>query len=208
MNSKHNNETSDINPKSWLSKYRQNSIPYLIKMAFFYYAIGVALQIAGNYTAERTISGYVGPYVPYSLTIGLTSGPVEEIMFFGIPYYITGNPYLVLAAGTAWSVAHIFNTEVFQITNLAFGNFLFAVPHIFFSLRTWISGKGWFAIAFHSIWNITFLTSYCAITTNSCIAIGTGWYFIGDVISIVAAILLVVTANRLYRAKESKKKSL
>lgn len=204
MNSKYN-EICDINPRSWLSKYRQNSIPYLIKMAFFYYIFGIALQIAGNYAAEKVISGYVGPYVPYSLAIAMTSGPVEETMFFGIPYYVTGNLYLVLAAGTAWSISHIFNTEVLQITNLAFGNFLFTVPHIFFSLRTWISGKGWFAIAFHSAWNFAFLAWHCTTVSTSCVIIGSGWYFVGDVTSIVAAILLLVTTYRLSRGKENKK---
>ena len=199
MNQKYHDEIEDINPKSWLSGYHKTSVLYLVKMAFFYYAIGVILQIIGNYTAEHAISGYVGPSLPYSILIGITSGSVEETLFFGIPYYVSGNIYLVLATGAVWSVAHIFNTEVFQITSLAYGNFLFTVPHIFFSLRTWRSGKGWFAIVFHSAWNLTFLASYCIISGNSCTPIGNGWYFIFDVISIVAAILLVTSTYKLYK---------
>lgn len=201
MNSKYSDELEDLKPRSWLSKYRKTSVSYLVRMAFFYYIIGVILQIAGNYAAEHAISGYVGPSLPYSISIGLTAGPLEEILFFGIPYYVSGNIHLVLATGIAWSVAHLFNTQVMEVTNLAYGNFLFTVPHIFFSLRTWISGKGWFAVVFHSAWNATFLASYCIISGNSCIAIGNGWYFVADVISIIAAILLLTVTYRLYKRK-------
>ncbi|MGI0023284.1 MAG: hypothetical protein ACRD9Q_10545, partial [Nitrososphaeraceae archaeon] len=33
------------------------------------------------------------------------------------------------------------------------------IPHVFFSIRTWRSGKGWFAIICHSILNFILLTS-------------------------------------------------
>lgn len=201
MNYKDYDEIEDIKPRSWLSTYRKSSVSYLVKMASFYYTIGVALQIAGNYVAEQIISDYVGPSLPYSISIGLTSGPVEETLFFGLPYYLSGNPYLVLATGLVWSVVHVFNTEVFQITHLAYGNFLFTIPHIFFSIRTWMSGKGWFAIVFHSGWNATFLASYCLISGNSCIAIGNGWYFVLDAFSIIAAVLLLAVTYRLYKRK-------
>jgi len=201
MNYKYFYEIEDIKPRSWLSSYRKTSVSYLVKMALFYYAMGVILQIAGNYLASQVITGYVGPSLPYSISIGLTAGPVEETLFFGIPYYLSGNPYLVLATGLAWSVGHIFNTEVFQITHLAYGNFLFTLPHIFFSIRTWMSGKGWFAIVFHSAWNATFLASYCLISGNACIAIGNGWYFVLDVFSIIAAVLLLAATYRLYKRK-------
>jgi len=200
MNYKYYDIIEDIRPKSWLSRYRKTTISYLVKMAFFYYTIGVILQIIGNYIVQNAISGYVGPSLPYSISIGLTSGPVEETLFFGLPHYLSGNPYLVLATGVAWSIGHIFNTEVFEITNLAFGNFMFTVPLIFFSIRTWSSGKGWFAVVFHSGWNVAFLASQC-ISGKSCILIGNGWYFISDVISIIGAVLLIAATYRLYKKK-------
>jgi len=201
MNCKYHDEIADINPKSWLSVYHKTSVSYLVKMAFFYSAIGILLQTIGNSTAEHAISDYQGPSLPYSILIGLTAGPVEETLFFGIPYYVSGNIYLVLVTGVLWSIGHIFNTEVFQITNLAYGNFLFTVPHIFISLRTWRSGKGWFAVVFHSAWNLAILASNCVFIGDSCIIIGNGWYFAWDVISIIAAILLVSATYKLYKRK-------
>src|SRR5574342_192949 len=201
MNYRYRDEIADINPKSWLSAYHKTSVSYLVKMAFFYSAIGILLQTIGNFTAEHTISDYQGPSLPYSILIGLTAGPVEEALFFGLPYYVSGNIYLVLATGVLWSIGHILNTGIFQITTLAYGNFLFTVQNIFFSIRTWRSGKGWFAIVFHSAWNLAFLTSNCIFNGNSCIIVGNGWYFVWDVISIIAAILLVSATYRIYKRK-------
>lgn len=194
-------EITDINPKSWLSKYRKTSIPYLIKMGIFYSVIGIVLQQAGNYTAEHLIQNYSGPNIPYSVVIGLTSGPIEETVFFGLPFYLSGNYQIVLATGIIWSILHIFSTESFKITTLAYGNLLFAVPHIFFSLRTWISGKGWFAILFHSSWNVTFLVSYCLVEGNNCVLVGKGQYFILDLLGILSATLLLLATYRIYKYK-------
>ena len=194
-------EIIDINPKSWLSKYRRISVPYLIKMGIFYSVIGVVLQQAGDYTAQHLIQNYTGPLIPYSVVIGLTSGPVEETVFYGLPFYLGGNYQIVLATGIIWSLLHIFSTESLKITTLAYGNLLFTIPHIFFSLRTWISGKGWFAILFHSSWNVTFLVSYCLIEKNNCVLIGSGEYFLLDLLGIVSAALLLFTTYRVYRYK-------
>jgi|SRR5437588_9717456 len=194
-------EIADIHPKSWLSKYRRVSIPYLIKMGIFYSVIGIVLQQAGGYTAHHLIQNYTGPQIPYSIVIGLTSGPVEETVFFGLPFYLSGNYQIVLVTGIIWSVLHIFSTESLKITTLAYGNLLFAVPHIFFSLRTWISGKGWFAILFHSSWNAAFLVSYCLVEKNNCVLIGNGEYFLLDLLSIISAALLLIATYRVYQYK-------
>lgn len=194
-------EIIDINPKSWLSKYRRTSVSYLIKMGIFYSVIGIILQQAGDYLAQHLIQNYIGPNIPYSVVIGLTSGPVEETVFFGLPFYLTGNSQIVLATGIIWAVLHIFSTESIKITTLAYGNLLFAVPHIFFSFRMWISGKGWFAILFHSAWNVTFLVSYCLIEKNNCVSIGSGMYFFLDILGIVSAALLLFATYRVYQIK-------
>lgn len=193
-------ELYDINPRSWLSKYRKTSVTYLVTMGVFYLAIGLVLQLAGNNLAQHFISNYQIPSVPISITLGLSSGPLEEIVFFGTLFYLNGNYLMVLAGGIIWSVLHIFNTSNIVSTNLAYGSVFFTIPHIFFSLRTWISGKGWFAILFHTSWNAIVLGIQCTQGSN-CIPIGSGLAFFLDLSSIAATIVLAIALYRVYKHK-------
>jgi len=159
----------DINPKFWLGKYRKTSVVYLLKMLLFYHGIGFLLMLAGTYIADQLMSDYETPTIPRALIPVLAAGPIEETIFFGIPFYLFGNQYLVLATGSVWAAMHILNTgETITINNLAFGNWLFVTPSLFFSLRTWISGKGWFAIVTHSAWNGIFYALGCAAGEFTC----------------------------------------
>lgn len=191
-------ELHDINPKSWLSKYRKTSVSYLIKMGIFYLLIGLGLQQIGNDLAEHFIANYQVPSVPISITMGLSSGPLEEITFFGTLFYLNGNYLVVLAGGIIWSILHIFNTNNFMLANLAYGSVFFTIPHIFFSLRTWISGKGWFAILFHTSWNAIVLGIQCTRGAN-CIAIGSGLDFFLDLSSVAATAVLSIVLYRVYK---------
>lgn len=193
-------ELYDINPRSWLSKYRKTSVTYLISMGIFYLVIGLVLQLAGNNLAQHFISNYQIPSVPISITLGLSSGPLEEIIFFGTLFYLNGNYLMVLAGGIIWSILHIFNTSNIASTNLAYGSVFFTIPHIFFSLRTWISGKGWFAILFHTSWNAIVLGIQCTQGSN-CILVGSGLAFFLDLSSIAATAVLSIALYRMYRHK-------
>lgn len=193
-------ELHDINPRFWLSKYRKTSPSYLVKMGVFYLVIGLGLQQVGNILAQHFISNYQMPSVPISITLGLSSGPLEEIMFFGTLFYLGGNYLVVLAGGIIWSLLHIFNTGNFVLTNLAYGSVFFTIPHIFFSLRTWISGKGWFAILFHVSWNAIVLGLQCTQGAN-CIVIGSGMNFFLDLSSVAAILVLSIALYRIYRYK-------
>lgn len=188
----------DINPRFWLSRYKKTSIPYLIKMGIFYLVLGLGLQQVGNGLAHHFISNYQMPSVPISLAMGLSSGPLEEMMFFGTLFYLNGNYLAVLAGGILWSVLHVFNTTNFALTNLAYGSIFFTIPHIFFSLRTWISGKGWFAILFHTFWNAIVLGLQCAQGAN-CIVASSGLGFLMDMSSIAATIVLSVALYRIHQ---------
>jgi hypothetical protein len=169
-------------------------------MGVFYLTIGLALQQVGNSLAEHLIANYQIPSVPISITMGMSSGPLEEMIFFGTMFYLNGNYFLVLAGGIVWSVLHIFNTGNFTMTNLAYGSVFFTIPHIFFSLRTWISGKGWFAVLFHTFWNAIVLGAQCTQGFN-CIIIGNGKYFYLDLLSIFSTIFLTIVIYRIYRHK-------
>jgi hypothetical protein len=155
----------------------------------------------GNSLAEHMIVNYQIPTVPISITMGVSSGPLEEMIFFGTPFYLNGNYLMVFAGGIIWSILHVFNTNNFTMTNLAYGSVFFTIPHIFFSLRTWISGKGWFAILFHTSWNLIVLAFQCTEGLD-CIAIGSGKYFFMDLLSIFSTILLIIVLYRIHVKRE------
>jgi membrane protease YdiL (CAAX protease family) len=161
-------EKADFNPRTWLSKYRRNSIGYLFKMLLFYHGIGVGLLLLGTLIVQQIIPNYQEPTVPRSLVGVLAAGPLEETVFFGVPFYFLNSSQAVIVTGSIWAFLHIFNTPNIQAATLAFGNWLFVIPSLFFSLRTWASGKGWFSIAVHSAWNGIFFAAGCIGGSISC----------------------------------------
>ncbi len=192
-------EIHDINPKNWLKPFQKNSIPYLLKMGLFYHGLGLILMYAGSYFADKIIPDYTIPQIPVSISLALSSGILEESVFFGIPYYLSGHPLVLLGSGVIWSVAHLFNSGVLSMNNLAYGMFLLAIPNIFFSIRVWSSKKGWFAIMFHSVWNFTVLISYCTMGLRQC-------NIINDTYDVLNAIMAVSSGIIVYIAYQSTKK--
>lgn len=176
-------------------------------MAVFYHLISIGLTYAGSIFVVQLIPDYEEPFFPVSIVMAITSGPLEEILFFGLPYYLTANPYAVLVVGSIWSVAHIFSTQVFQLNTLGYVTFLATIPHLFFSLRTWISGKGWFAILFHTAWNLAFLLSYCSAGLRDCTIFGKGEHLAIDLYaiaitgSLVSVLYLLHTKSKLSKTK-------
>jgi hypothetical protein len=197
-------EILDINPKNWLKPYQKNTVWYMLKMGLFYHIIGLILMYLGSSLVTSVISDYTAPQIPVSISLAITAGFFEEAVFFGIPFYLSGNPLIMLGSGVVWSAAHLFNTGVVSIETLAYGGFLFSVPHIFFSLRTWASGKGWFAIVFHSGWNFAFLMMYCGMGLRECSVINEGIF---DALNIIMAITTVFMVYLAY-LKQVKKKSI
>ena len=209
--SKFSDMKKDINPLSWMSAYRQTSIGYLVMMVLFYHGIGIVVMLLGTLIVERVIiPGYEEPSrpIPLSIISVLSAGPIEETLFFGIPFYTLGNPFIVLAGGVLWATLHILNTDTLQINSLAFANWLFVIPSLFFSLRTWISGKGWFAIVSHSIWNLLFFNLACFIGeipySSSCRILSSETYtdeLGANITSLVISAALVLFTYLLYKRK-------
>ena len=197
-------ELQDINPRTWLRPFQKNSVPYLIKMAIFYQTLGIGLLNLGSFVASSVISDYSPPQIPVSVLLAIAAGPFEEAIFFGIPFYLTSNPYVVLASASVWSFAHIFSTNVISLSGLSYASFLFTIPHVFFGLRAWTSGKGWFAIIFHSVWNVSILLSYCAIGIRTCSIIGSGNELITDVLTLSAAATSTLFVYQIYKARTQK----
>ena len=192
-------EIHDINPKTWLRPFQKTGTIYLLKMGLFYSSLSLILMYVGSFFAASLISGYETPQFPVSILLALSSGLLEESVFFGIPYYITGNPLALLGAGIIWSVSHLFNSGIFSVESLSYSGFLFSIPHIFFSIRTWISKKGVFAIAFHSGWNVSVLSIYCMLGLRQCSIIND----IFDVSNLLMSISTGVIVYLMYQDKKN-----
>jgi hypothetical protein len=170
-------------------------------MLLFYHGIGIALLIAGSALIDQVLPHYEQPNLPRSLLSVLAAGPIEETVFFGIPFYIFGNAYSVLVTGSMWVGIHLLNTNTLSINSLAFGNLLFVLPSLFFSLRTWISGKGWFSVITHSAWNGIFFVTGCSFGEFTCTAVDRDINI--TVISVALSSGLLGVMYLLYRRKEN-----
>ena len=144
----------DFHPKYWLHNFENNSLLYLFKMGLLYHGLAVVVAFAIG-TIQEYGFGYSVPLPDFPLGALLLAGPFEETLFFGIPFYLSNNPYVVLAVGILWAMFHAFNTDTvtFSFEYLSYSNLSVAIISLFYSLRTWTSGKGWFSILFHSIYN-------------------------------------------------------
>ena len=112
---------------------------------------------------------------------------------------MTGNPIILLGTGVVWSASHLFSSGIFSIETLAYGGFLLTIPHIFFSIRIWISKKGWFAILFHSGWNVSILILYCMLGLRQCSVIN-------DVLDVLNVIMAASAGMIVYLAYQNKTK--
>ncbi len=195
-------EKIDFHPRSWLSRYRHDTVGYLTKMLFFYHGIGIGLLLMGSMVVEYVLPDHQEPSITHSLFGVLAAGPFEETIFFGIPFYAFGNVYVVLATGVIWAGTHIFNTTTYDINALAFGNLLFVFPSLFFSLRTWVSGKGWFSIVTHSAWNGIFFAAGCSTGEFTCTAFERD--ISATVISAAFSTVLIAATYALYKRRENK----
>jgi len=187
-----------MHPKSWLSKYRRNSYRYLVIMFFFYVGVGYAANIAFDLFMGSIEPDYKEPKVKVTLLGLLNAGPFEESLAFGIPFYYFGNAFVVLGTGIIWAFIHILNTESFTTTNLAYGNVVFALFYLFFSLRTWASGMGWFSILAHSAYDGSAFVQLCALEGSCDISSRSGLFMVA-----LSLIFLFVTYY-LYRRRKTK----
>jgi hypothetical protein len=187
-----------MHPKSWLSKYQRNSYRYLVIMFFFYVTLGYAATAAYGLIIDNIEPDYKEPKVKVTLLGLLNAGPFEESLAFGMPFYYFGNVFVVLGTGIVWAFIHILNTESFTITNLAYGNVIFALFYLFFSLRTWASGMGWFSILTHSSYDGSAFVQLCALEGSCDLGSWSGLFMVA-----LSLIFLFVTYY-LYRRRKTK----
>ena len=170
-------------------------------MLLFYHGMGVFLMLAGTSITQQLISNYKAPSIPLSIISVLSAGPIEETIFFGIPFYLFENHFVALGGGVIWAALHVLNTNTISISNLAYASWFFVVPSLFFSLRTWISGKGWFAIISHSVWNAIFFILGCTYGEASCVNYSAKENFTIGISSIVLSAALLAFTYFLYKRK-------
>lgn len=68
-------------------------------MGFMYHGLGLALAKL-LFVVQEYGFGYKVPVPEFSLGILLLAGPFEETLFFGIPFYLTNNHYVLLVTGS------------------------------------------------------------------------------------------------------------
>ena len=192
----------DVQPRYWLRPFSSKSIPHIVAMGLFYHAIGLILMNASHRIAAVLIPDYTSPGIPISVATTLAAGPIEESIFFGIPYLMTLNPYVLVGIGFVWSFLHLFNTSTVDFTSLSYGAFFFTIPHIFFSIRTWTSGKGWLAIVFHSGWNLSVLLSVCAAGLTQCMLVSSGDAMIKDILLVLTSAFVSILIYLAYKTKQ------
>lgn len=188
----------DSNPLRWLSKFQRTSIQYLSLMFGFYHSLGLVVALVGTFLIQATIPGYVEPTTPRFFSSVLLAGPIEEPLFFGIPLYASANANAALVGGLVWIFLHLISTSDLTISNLAFINWLFVIPSFFFSFRTWISGKGWFAVVSHSVWNCIFFFAGCYAGEYPCVPYENPTTLLSEAF---LATLLVIIAYWLYERR-------
>ena len=174
-------------------------------MLLFYHGIGVLIMVIVTFIIERLVPEYQEVSVPLSIISVLAAGPIEEILFFGLPFYVLGHHLIVLAGGIVWVMLHILNTDTLELGTLSYANWLFVLPSLFFSLRTWISGKGWFAILTHSAWNGVFFTLGCLVGEVSCSISLQGNDILASINSIALSAILIGLISVLYKRKANRK---
>jgi len=160
-------------------------------------------MLAGTVVVSVVVNEYEAPDIPLSMISVIFAGPFEESIFFGIPFYLTGNNIATLVGGIIWASLHILNTPTVQVSNLAYLTWLFVTPSIFASLRTWTSGKGWFAIVSHSIWNMIFFGAGCSSGEFPC-QLFNGKDFLIDIAYISTSVVFMLLTYFLYLRHKNK----
>jgi len=128
----------DVSPGTWLKPFANNSIKHVLKMAAFYHLLALLLMFLVTSTFFIYDPGHEIPFLPLTLIDLTTAGPLEETVFFGLPYFLSGNQYVMLVTGVIWVLSHIGGFDEdgnYSEEWLAWENLTFVIPTMFFSYR-------------------------------------------------------------------------
>jgi hypothetical protein len=76
-------------------------------MVLFYHLIGFVIMVIGSIVVDIVVNDYSEPTIPLTVISVIFAGPFEETLFFGIPFYLTGNNLVTLAGGVIWALLQI-----------------------------------------------------------------------------------------------------
>ena len=109
----------------------------------FYYLLSFAVRLVFYLISKVTGSKFYY-YKPKGniVLIVVASSIFEELIFRGIPYFLTGNPKLVFLGTVVWSIFHRYPSVI--ASSFIFGILLY---------RYWIGGLWVYAILSHLILN-------------------------------------------------------
>ena len=178
-------------------------------MGFFYYFLGLLISVS-LVVFQYSIYRYNEQYPPRSLIFALEGAPLEETVFFGIPFYATGNQFVLLGSGILWTIFHLGNTQpqTTSFSNLAYANFAFSILAFFFAFRTWKSGKGWFSILFHFGWDTSIVILLVIIGQNPWILYSRDSYVYVEFALIPVTPILLAITYWLYKRRGKKPRAL
>ncbi|HEV2193374.1 MAG TPA: CPBP family glutamic-type intramembrane protease [Nitrosopumilaceae archaeon] len=160
---------NDVNPRSWVMPFRNCSVWYLVIMAIFYHVISRCTQEIGNLIPQIQLD-FPFPHFYGNSINQIIGAPVEEVLLFGLPFYLLKKRNVRFILGIIWSIFHMFNTVQPIFGHFDFVSLFATVPMLFLSLRSWASNKGWLSIVFHTFWNLFLiiiqLSAYTSISFN------------------------------------------
>lgn len=193
----------DINPKRWISKFQNTSLTHIGILALFYHVMIIPFILFSQYLPDvyfQKDALFEIPQNAFNNTILVPS--IEEILFFGLPHYLSGHPLIVLIVGSSWSIVHLFEPLTSSTYYLSLSAFFTTIPILFFNIRAWKSGKGWFSIATHGGYNFLVALGRCIPNITSCSEFFKNEFdFPGFHIVLALTISLLLITYFLYRKK-------
>jgi len=155
MNRELNDIIYDLNPKNCLTKFRNPSPRYAFELVVICYGITILLNAVTQDLPTISFHKQVLFEIPINIFNSTVLNPIlEEILFFGIPMGVTGNPIVILAVGFLWPIFHLFAPLNVETYSLSLNAFIVTLPVLFIHFKIWKNGLGWISIIVHSGYNV------------------------------------------------------
>ena len=197
----------DLFAKNLIKPFHNKSIQSLLIFFFFYHGLSSVFGVLGSKIPKIFFSGFPDYGFPNTIINSIFLSPIfEELIFFGLPYYLLQNHYLLAILGSLWSIVHLLVTANGPGGYLNMTLFLATIPILLFNIRAWRSGKGWFSIVTHVFWN-GFTFYYNCTFGIQCLAfsVKNEFEFPGFVLFFGLVLFLIAVTMAVYQSHNEKK---